>query len=1527
MTAEGTACNGAGEAPKAELAAAKVAAPAGERPAEEREGVGGPFVIVNGDSDGLSDRCSEKADSRSDEEDLPPANAAPDADAGGNHGADGGESGASDATVGLPSSNGHGGPTAVDSEGDVYEGKTEGGDNSEDGLREQGTAGAELGGEDAPAELGIDHADDGADSAPPAVGLPSSNGHGGPTAVEFEGDVEESKTEGGDNSEDGLRVQGTAGEELGGEDAPAEHGIDHADDGADSASPAVDSVVNGKELEEETSAPSDVAAPQEQQDGASAAPESSSPDDTPTQAESDPIPTQAESDPLVLESDPIVLESEGSGEQSKGEEIDAEITEVGTDGSGVSEVNGQHDTGMTGDSCVTATEPVIHVDEGKHQQSTVTELVEQDGSNGHAHVEPIADSCTSAPESDTDGGLEQQSEALEAEPEVSNGSDCGVYKGPIEEEVAANGLGCAEDTLNTSAELETTVDEGEGEVASGVVETEAIIGKDSEGDLHDGQAVAVTSDEEAKPPAKEGINEAIPAEAGVCVITGNISEPVVQDDELVKNDVSSGILHSEQSEPDQVVELKGDQEVQVEVAAGDGNTPVSDVKAVIVEMNTSDSVQTQDLGSALEDRSMPLHENSIGEVKEEVNEQACPEDAHLALNDYSSVQTGKQGQFELPGAGVADKTDNVVLEAEPRKGVEAEVVDVVQLDVPAASTVHNEPRSIDFINNPSLDTELETSDHVQAMECSSQEVSSTTVDQVISGVTEEHGTAVTDDAELRCKTGDASLEVSSEAAVDQGEPVALGDNKAVVVDEVKPSSATGSESDVVREASDICQTGESHDLAADYQSNSDQPEIFDASATCEELVFPIECPRLSDETLEPGVKAPCTVQEMGSSDVTCEDVENINACNISSQEVETKCLEVLEPSSVDGVFVPVEHKNDDKNAQKGKEKIAEDSTDSPMDLDKSHKGDIKFIGPPNLFHIVKVPRFAGDDVWARVQEAQVHLDRLTQERDALNVRRKNQKAIVDGYWDKLNAARQEESEARAAFVDKRNGLDSARSVIGKLNQANSIEEIDELIARKERTMEHETISLKQEKLFIKEINELKTQRKQVCSNLGSKAEISEAFHQKDHIHEQHKTLKKEADLLSKNLKSLEENRKKIQISYEDEKAVLGKIIDELNAANVIRQQAYKNWSDLRAEPNKKNKYFRMYMTDRDEVSKFIDKDKLEAYCNNQVKNFMEMWNKDDDFRRMYVEANTFSTLKRLETHDGRLLGPGEDRPVIPRNKFNRRPNNPSQLTASSPNMPIATSKAAPEKSAAVVVPVEEDSFPVLPPTQIHNQVKSKTAGSSSQKEITTAPASEVEDVKHIEKEKACGPAEELELTKKADEELARKDKELKEQRAAAEKKRIVLEQKAKAQEAAERKRKQAQKAQERIEFRLLKEAEEREKRKEQKIIRMGGTIPANSASGNGEGHSAATGTPDTESNSSENARDSKVPQQPPPRRNTNRAVKQINKLERMPDPLKNKFRKKTQHYVFIGVAVALAVVALILAGRSLNLPGLNFLGS
>jgi hypothetical protein len=203
---------------------------------------------------------------------------------------------------------------------------------------------------------------------------------------------------------------------------------------------------------------------------------------------------------------------------------------------------------------------------------------------------------------------------------------------------------------------------------------------------------------------------------------------------------------------------------------------------------------------------------------------------------------------------------------------------------------------------------------------------------------------------------------------------------------------------------------------------------------------------------------------------------------------------------------------------------------------------------------------------------------------------------------------------------------------------------------------------------------------------------------------------------------------------------------------------------------------------------------------------MEMWNENEDFRKQYVEANKFSTLRRLGTLDGRKLGPDEDPPVIP----SRRPTNASPLTASSPDVPTLTSVPAPVLAAPASVPAKEESFPVLPSPQISKRAKSKASGSSAQNGNNAVSASEAEDIKQTEKEKARLVEEQLELARKA-EELARKEEELRKERAAAEKERLRLEQKAKAKEAEERKRRKAEKEKERAEFKARKEAEEREK--------------------------------------------------------------------------------------------------------------------
>jgi hypothetical protein len=93
MTAEGTACNGAGEAPTAEKAAA-----AGKSPAErDGEGVGGPFVIVDGDSDRGSDLgrpLDEDSPSEEEEDEVLGSNAAPGAPVDGGRGSTAGASAA-----------------------------------------------------------------------------------------------------------------------------------------------------------------------------------------------------------------------------------------------------------------------------------------------------------------------------------------------------------------------------------------------------------------------------------------------------------------------------------------------------------------------------------------------------------------------------------------------------------------------------------------------------------------------------------------------------------------------------------------------------------------------------------------------------------------------------------------------------------------------------------------------------------------------------------------------------------------------------------------------------------------------------------------------------------------------------------------------------------------------------------------------------------------------------------------------------------------------------------------------------------------------------------------------------------------------------------------------------------------------------------------------------------------------------------------------------------------------------------------
>lgn len=197
---------------------------------------------------------------------------------------------------------------------------------------------------------------------------------------------------------------------------------------------------------------------------------------------------------------------------------------------------------------------------------------------------------------------------------------------------------------------------------------------------------------------------------------------------------------------------------------------------------------------------------------------------------------------------------------------------------------------------------------------------------------------------------------------------------------------------------------------------------------------------------------------------------------------------------------------------------------------------------------------------------------------------------------------------------------------------------------------------------------------------------------------------------------------------------------------------------------------------------------------------MEIWNKDDDFRKEYVRCNTRSTLRRLRTLDGRSLGPDEEPPVISYMVNDRLKKN---------NSVAPTSTLEQEKQVAPVKAEISDKSVAKVEERKNKKAKTKDPAqhASSGNGPTTIPGwVEVEEEREEEKRE-----EEKKLSKE-EEELARKAEELRKEEAAAKlKEQRRLEEMAKSKETQEWRKRTAERTKARAAIKAQKEAEEKQK--------------------------------------------------------------------------------------------------------------------
>ncbi|KAD2393249.1 hypothetical protein E3N88_40226 [Mikania micrantha] len=565
--------------------------------------------------------------------------------------------------------------------------------------------------------------------------------------------------------------------------------------------------------------------------------------------------------------------------------------------------------------------------------------------------------------------------------------------------------------------------------------------------------------------------------------------------------------------------------------------------------------------------------------------------------------------------------------------------------------------------------------------------------------------------------------------------------------------------------------------------------------------------------------------------------------------------------------------------------------------------------------LIRIPRYEVESFRDQIRRAQLLVDEKTRLRDAIRVEIQEKRARLKAHNETFNAARIEETAARRLVRLKRQEIDSVQVVINRWKNAMSVEDIDGRIFNMEHMIQHETLLLKDEKQFIREIKQLKTLRDQLASNMGSSEEIRQAIDQKDHNEELMKTLRKELDSLKDKASKAEAAVK--TVGKHTMRKVEGKENSKLSSElqMMFAKKRLSVISYTKKVLGLRNKKFRQFREDLVEARKFAshgNKDALHHLCANQVETFMEEWNNNDEFRKEYISRCNMNASRRQRAWDGGPLIPDDMAPVRP-NTLNENVDNGS------------VSLPGEVKSLPVVLPAKGNKIVSIPSTEnrhtdSNNRSIEDVLGQTSQTFKTNGvakPTALASDVVAVVTELAVdNKIEEENALTKVEIELAKKAEELrKEEIAAMLKERRRLEEKAKAIEALERKKRIAEKAQIRAELRARKEAEQKEKEREKRLRKKekkktgGGDGSMNREAVASSANANEVGPKDIESVPKEK---NKKKAQPPPHFFSKQ---QMLKPKSIPPPLVNRNKKRWQQWGKLALAVA-GIFVLFLLGNT-----------
>ena len=309
------------------------------------------------------------------------------------------------------------------------------------------------------------------------------------------------------------------------------------------------------------------------------------------------------------------------------------------------------------------------------------------------------------------------------------------------------------------------------------------------------------------------------------------------------------------------------------------------------------------------------------------------------------------------------------------------------------------------------------------------------------------------------------------------------------------------------------------------------------------------------------------------------------------------------------------------------------------------------------FYFVRCRPYEDPHIKSKIDQLDKEITKKNQARyqvtEALKAKRSERAELIS----QIKALRGDSRQFQSIVDEKIKEIEPLQQALGKLRTNNnagrsglcsSEEELNDIIYSLQYRIQHESISLNEEKQIMREIKQLEGTREKVVANAAMRAKLQDSMGQKEAIQDQVKAIGGDLDGVKKERQAIRSKIKQI----DDELKVIDKDIqtlqDELTVITQKREQAYESIQQLRKKRDEGNSHFhqsRIILNKAKELAAKKDVSAIEELSQTEVEKFMSHWNSDKAFRNDYEKRILPSLDMRQLSRDGRMRNPDE-KPIL-----------------------------------------------------------------------------------------------------------------------------------------------------------------------------------------------------------------------------------------------------------------------------------------